>query len=47
MEMVQEDLNSGEKTTMRVTDINRNASVTYTMSDYPPMSFGSRNNDQN
>ena len=41
MEMTQEDLNSGEKTTMRVTDINRNASVTYTMSDYPAMSFGS------
>jgi len=41
MEMIQEDFSSGEKTTMRVTDINRNASVTYTMSDYPAMSFGS------
>jgi len=47
MEMVQEDLNSGEKTTMRVTDINRNASLTYKMSDYPPMSFGSGSQDQN
>lgn len=46
MEMVQENLNSGEKTTMRVTDINRNASVTYLMSDYPAMSFGSGNQAQ-
>ncbi|WP_340103863.1 DUF4412 domain-containing protein [Rhodohalobacter sp. 8-1] len=46
MEMVQEDLNSGEKTSMRVTDINRNASVTYTMSDYPAMSFGGGSQDQ-
>lgn len=42
MEMVQEDLKSGEKITMRVTDINKNASVTYSMSDYPAMSFGSK-----
>lgn len=40
MEMVQENLSSGEKITMRVTDINKNASVTYLMSDYPAMSFG-------
>ena len=47
MEMIQEDLNSGEKTTMRVTDINRNASVTYIMSDYPAMSFGGGSQDRN
>jgi len=47
MEMSQKDLNSGEITTMRVTDIDRNASVTYTMSDYPAMSFGSGGQGQN
>lgn len=47
MEMTQEDLNNGEKMTMRVTDINKNASVTYTMSDYPAMSFESGKRDQN
>jgi len=46
MEMIQEDLNSGEKTTMRVTDINRNASVSYTMSDYPAVSFGNGEKEQ-
>lgn len=46
MEMIQEDLNSGEKTTMRVTDINRNAFVTYSMSDYPAMSFGNRSQEE-
>lgn len=46
MEMMQEDLRSGEKTTMRVTDINKNASVTYTMSDYPAMSFDFNSRDQ-
>jgi hypothetical protein len=47
MEMTQEDLKSGEKIVMKVTDINRNASVTYTMSDYPAMSFGSGGQGQN
>ena len=47
METLQEDLNSGEKTTMRVTDIDRNASVTYLMSDYPAMTFGSGSQDKN
>lgn len=46
MEMVQENLNNGEKTTMRVTDINKNASVTYLMSEYPAMSFGSGSQGQ-
>lgn len=45
MEMTQENLKSGEKTIMRVTDINRNASVTYNMSDYPSMSFGNQNKE--
>ena len=45
MEMTQEDLSSGERMTMRVTDINKNASVTYTMSDYPAMSFDFNSRD--
>jgi len=45
MEMTQEDLNSGEKMTMRVTDINKNASAAYTMSDYPAMSFDFNSRD--
>lgn len=40
MEMNTEDLKSGDKTTMRVTDINKNARVSYKMSDYPTMSLG-------
>jgi hypothetical protein len=46
MEMTQEDLKSGEMIVMKVTDINRNASVTYTMSDYPAMSFDFNSRDQ-
>lgn len=42
MEMTQEDLNSGQITTMKVTDIKKNASVSYSMSDYPPMSFSNK-----
>ncbi|HKL16664.1 MAG TPA: hypothetical protein VJ915_13560, partial [Balneolaceae bacterium] len=42
MEMTQKDLNSGDVTTMKVTDINKNASVSYIMSDYPPLSFNSQ-----
>lgn len=42
MEMTQEDLNSDQITTMKVTDINKNASVSYAMSDYPPMSFSTK-----
>ncbi|NBC28166.1 MAG: DUF4412 domain-containing protein [Bacteroidetes bacterium] len=45
MEMTQENLKSGEKTIMQVTDINRNASVTYTMNDYPTMSIGNQNKE--
>lgn len=40
MELIQEDRNSGEITTMRITDINENANVTYQMSDYPSMTYG-------
>jgi hypothetical protein len=40
MEMNSEDLRSGDKTTMKITDINKNAQVTYVMADYPIMSLG-------
>jgi hypothetical protein len=40
MEMTSENLNNGDKTTMTVTNINKNAEVNYKMSDYPPMSLG-------
>lgn len=42
MEMETEDLESGDKTTMKVTDIRQNANVAYSMSDYPAMSFGKK-----
>lgn len=40
MEMTQENLKSGEITKMRITDIDKNAKVTYNMSDYPAMTYG-------
>lgn len=40
MEMIHEDVNTGEKTTMRVTEINRNANINYHMADYPAMTIG-------
>lgn len=40
MEMISEDLDSGEKTTMKVTDIKRNANIKYVMDNYPSISFG-------
>lgn len=40
MEMMQEDRESGETITMKITDINKNANVTYQMSDYPSMTYG-------
>ncbi len=43
MEMTHEDLQRGEKVVMQVTDINKNAKITYNMSDYPSMSFGGKN----
>jgi hypothetical protein len=39
MEMITEDLENGDKTKMRVTDIKENARVRYIMADYPAMSF--------
>ena len=42
MEIETKDLESGDKTIMKVTDIKENANVTYTMSDYPVMSFGTK-----
>jgi len=42
MEMTHEDLKRGEKVVMKVTDIDKNANVTYRMSDYPAMSFGDK-----
>ncbi|MFN2373055.1 MAG: DUF4412 domain-containing protein [Cyclonatronaceae bacterium] len=35
MEMITEDSDSGERMTMKVTDIQKNARVTFQMSDYP------------
>lgn len=40
MEMTTEDLDSGEKTIMKMIDIQDDANITYTMADYPKMSFG-------
>ncbi|MGF1671799.1 MAG: DUF4412 domain-containing protein [Balneolaceae bacterium] len=44
MQMIIEDLKSGEKTKMSVTEINKNASVSYSMNDYPVLSFGNSSN---
>ena len=43
MMMTQRDHDTGDVTTMKVTDINKNANVTYTMSDYPPMTISTSN----
>ncbi|SHF90948.1 protein of unknown function [Fodinibius roseus] len=42
MEMTSEDRQSGDKTVMKVTDIQKNARVTYEMADYPTMSLGGK-----
>src|SRR5690625_2452200 len=42
MEMTSEDRNSGDKTIMKITDINKDARVSYAMSDYPTMSLGAK-----
>lgn len=42
MEMRLEDLESGDKTTMTVTDIRKNANVSYVMSEYPTMNLGDK-----
>ena len=46
MEMTYKDLDSGETTVMRVTDIDTNANVTKSMSDYPTLSLGDMANQQ-
>lgn len=46
MEMTSENLKNGDKTTMTVTDINKNANINYKMSEYPPMNFGSKQKKQ-
>ena len=46
MEMTYKDLDSGETTVMRVTDIDTNANVTKSMSDYPILSLGDMANQQ-
>lgn len=44
MELSYEDLKDGNKTIMKVTDINKNARVLYTMADYPAMSLSPKAN---
>ncbi|MDR8390875.1 DUF4412 domain-containing protein [Aliifodinibius sp. S!AR15-10] len=39
MEMVSEDKTSGDKTTMKMININQEANIQYKMADYPSMSF--------
>jgi hypothetical protein len=39
MEMTSEDKKSGDKTTMKMININQEANVQYKMADYPAMSF--------
>lgn len=46
MEMTHENLETGETTVMRVTDVARNANVTLSMSDYPMLSFGDMMNQR-
>jgi hypothetical protein len=42
LEMTSTNANSGEKVTMRVTDVKTNANVVYAMSDYPKMDLGAK-----
>lgn len=44
MEMVAKDLESGDKTIMKVTDIKKNTRISYAMADYPSMSFSPKTN---
>ena len=41
MEMQSENRNSGEKISLKVTSINRNSNVTYSMADFPTFTFNS------
>jgi hypothetical protein len=45
MEMVTEDKDSGERVTMKVTDIQKNARITFQMSDYPNIGMAMQEND--
>lgn len=45
MEMTSEDLKSGDKTMMKVTDIQTDAKVKYAMADYPTMSFAANSTE--
>lgn len=42
MAMESQNLETGETITMQVVDIDRNANISYTMSDYPTMSIGAK-----
>jgi hypothetical protein len=42
MEMLNEDLANGGKTTIKVIDIDKNANISYSMADYPAMSFAAK-----
>jgi hypothetical protein len=42
LEMTSTNASSGEKVTMRVTDVKTNANVVYAMSDYPKMEMGAK-----
>ncbi|MDZ7658255.1 DUF4412 domain-containing protein [Fodinibius sp.] len=46
MDMKSENSNTGEQMTMKVTDIKKNENISYSMSDYPPMSFGKTSSDK-
>ncbi|MGM0545798.1 MAG: DUF4412 domain-containing protein [Bacteroidota bacterium] len=46
LEMKSENLKSGEITTMEVVEIDENASVSYSMADYPAMSLGDGNSSE-
>jgi hypothetical protein len=46
MEMLNEDLVNGRKTTMKVIDIDKNADVSYSMADYPAMSFAVKSSNK-
>ena len=42
LEMTSTNRHSGENVTMRVTNIDTNAHVTYAMADYPKMELGKK-----
>lgn len=45
MEMTSQDSESGERVTMKVTDIKKNAQVSYSMSDYPNIGMAMQERD--